>query len=199
MIFNRLKPGKRIVALTLFSILALIFPGTAFADIWGGVFTDRTDAVFDAYYDASVASYGYTDHYDQAREWWSYVSSKVYIGKTTSTSNYPDKYYAGVTEDPDLLGLTINYKKGFLGRIVTAGFNDDWLYSTVAIYDNNIQSVGLDRDQIMTLTSHELGHTVKLAHTTDSGVVSVMFAYFFDCYPTPTGYDEGELRTKWGL
>ena len=143
-IFSKKNRSIKIISIFIISLCFSTISTTVSADIFSG---GRTNGIFNAYYDASVSSHGYTTYYDQARQSWNGISSKVSIGKTTSTSDYPDKYYIGDTATEGLLGRHIPYKKNWLGSIVVASNSDTWLYSTVSIYDNTMDQYNMTQSE----------------------------------------------------
>jgi len=178
------------IVLAVFILLPQMISATTFS---GG----RTSGIFNAYYDSSVFSYGYSPHFDAGKNNWGSISSKVNITYMNNTTGYPDKYYVGTTSTSGLIGLTQPYKKNLLGSIVTAGQNDTWLYCTISIYDNQIKGSGLNYNQIVSsATTHEIGHSLSQAHS-PSGVSSVMTSSSITDF-APTLYDKNELISKWG-
>lgn len=161
---------KMFGALVCAVILSIILlNSTSYADIHAG---GRSSAKFNAYYDSSVTSYGYKNAYDDGRSNWAGISSKVAIGYTTSSSGTPDKYYVGTTTDPTLIGLASYYDTS-AQPVANSGLR---AYTTVAVYHNVMTSNSMDYSEIVSNITHELGHSLSLAHTSDSSVTnSVMF------------------------
>lgn len=176
---------------SVFSLLAvaLIFASSiSYATIFSG---GRSSANFNAYYDSSVASYGYTNAYDTARSDWSAASNSVNIGKTTSATSSPDKYYVGNTSVAGLLGVQTAYNSS--GQNV--GTSDKWAYSTVAIYNNQMEAYNMTSTQKISNATHEVGHTLSMAHPSTSqnavmkqGIQSIGVQ----------AYDRESLIAKWG-
>jgi len=185
---------KKILMLA-FCIL-LIFPTIVSANYFSG---GRTSPIFTAYYDSSVSSYGYTSHFDAGRVAWS-IPLKVSVSKSSSNSSTYDEYYVGTTTDPTLLGLTLAYKNGPWGTGLhyPATHSDTWVYCTVALYQNNLSTYSYN--DVVGVTTHEIGHSLALAHTT-APAVSIMTATTYAGNPTyqPTTYDMNELKSKWGI
>lgn len=183
-------------AISLFlgaTILAVAIPMSASANYHPN---GRSTAKFNAFYDASVASYGYTGIYDTARASWGGISSKVAIGKTTSSSGLPDKYYVGTSTDPTLLGLASYYD----GNSQPVSYTSVRAYTTVASYDNNLQRYEAAGSNSVRVSNaiHELGHSLSLGHTTDPNVTnSVMFEGAQTIGPQQ--YDQNQLKAKWGI
>jgi hypothetical protein len=187
-----MKKTRLVGALLSVFILAISIPTSAFANFYAG---GRSSAKFNAYYDSSVVTYGYEGIYDTARASWGGISSNVAIGKTTSLSGLPDKYYVGSSTDPKLLGLSSYYDAN--GNPVNN--NVPRAFTTFASYNNNLiayESPGSSAVRISNAI-HELGHTLSLAHTTQSGITdSVMFQGIQTIGPQQ--YDKNQLKAKWG-
>lgn len=172
-----------------------------YGDYWAGGRVGKTDCKISAYYDSSVATFGYTGTYDSARAAWGGISSKVSIGKTTSKTGNPDIYY--VANDPTgmNLGRTYPYVQGASGPVQEDNTTADWVYCTVYSYDNVLKaSSATAADKTMNAT-HEIGHTLKQAHPSTSQT-SVMNqglpSLNANVAASPTTYDKGELKAKWG-
>lgn len=73
-IFSKKNSSIRIISIFIISLCFSTISTTVSADIFSG---GRTNGIFNAYYDASVSSYGYTTHYDQARQSWNGISTNV--------------------------------------------------------------------------------------------------------------------------
>lgn len=192
------KKQKLIFSSILFLTALIIMVQTTFATTFSG---GRPSAKFNAYYDSSVATYGYTSNYDSARSNWNALSNSVNIGKQNNTTDYPDKYYIGTTvNEPDscLLGQQIPYRKNILGVIVGASNSQTWVYSTVAMYHNSMTDClgyNMSNAQITSNATHELGHTLALDHptTTSSSVMKQGVQSI-----GPQSYDFFDIAAKWG-
>lgn len=193
-----MKTNKRKAFLgSIFVLVALmLIVQSAMATTFSG---GQPDGKFNAFYDSSVSSYGYTPHYDAARAKWNATATSVNIGKTTSTSSYPDKYYVGTATNPPgscLLGQIAPYKLSG-GSVVSASSSDTWMYSTVAIYHNSMtECVSMSYDEVVSNATHEVGHSLALAHTTGTTSASVMYQGIQSIGPTT--YDKNEIIGKWG-
>ncbi|WP_404559654.1 MULTISPECIES: hypothetical protein [unclassified Paenibacillus] len=172
----------------ILSIAVISISSTSFATSFTG---GRSSANFNAYYDSSVSTNGYTSAYDTARSDWSAASGSVNIGKTTSTSGTPDKYYVGSTATSGLLGVTTPYNTS--GGV--AGVSDRWAFATVAIYHNQMEAFGMNSAQKTSNATHEIGHTLSQAHPSTSsssvmkqGIQSIGVQ----------AYDKQSLIAKWG-
>lgn len=187
---NQLSFSKKKI-ISIFSILSIVIifaSSTSFATIFSG---GRTSANFNAYYDSSVASFGYTNAYDAARADWNAASNSVNVGKTTSTSGNPDKYYVGNTSVTGLLGVQAGYNSS--GQIL--GTNETWTYSTVSIYHNQMEDYRMSFSEKISNATHEVGHTLSQAHPVTSqnsvmkqGIQSIGVQ----------DWDKGSLIAKWG-
>ncbi len=172
----------------ILSIAVISISSTSFATSFTG---GRSSANFNAYYDSSVSTNGYTSAYDTARSDWSAASGSVNIGKTTSTSGTPDKYYVGSTATSGLLGVTTPYNTS--GGV--AGVSDRWAFATVAIYHNQMEAFGMNSAQKTSNATHEIDHTLSQAHPSTSsssvmkqGIQSIGVQ----------AYDKQSLIAKWG-
>lgn len=176
------------------SIISII-PSQANANIFisGG----RLNGYQDAYFDWSVASYGYTSYLDDGIRAWNGITPKVLIGWTNTTTNYPDKYFVGDTDTANVCGMTIPFKK-VANDIVRAEPYENWLYSNISIYDNTIKKKNLSSNHIRYgVAAHEVGHSLALAHNTSTNKSIMTEVITLNDFP-PTQYDKSELISKWG-
>ncbi|NGM84221.1 hypothetical protein G5B47_17560 [Paenibacillus sp. 7124] len=184
-----LTPKKKIFFMIgIISIIVIAYSSTSFATIFAG---GRSSANFNAYYDSSVAIYGYSGAYDSARADWNAASGSVNIGKTTSTSGNPDKYYVGTTATTGLLGVTTPYNSS--GGVV--GVSDTWAYATVAIYDNQMNDYYMSGPERISNATHEVGHTLSQAHPVTSQ--SSVMKQGIQSIGVQT-WDKESLISKWG-
>lgn len=185
---------KRIIPLTVAA--CVLVPSLVFANYWSG---GRSSPVKTAYYDSSVSSYGYTPHFDEARNAWS-IPLKVNISKSSSNASTYDEYYVGSTAVVDRLGLMIPYKDSTKapGLKEPATELEQWKYSVVSLYVNYMTEFGYN-DRVG-VAVHEVGHSLSLSHTS-APYQSVMFYSTYAGNPIfkPTSYDIGQLKTKWGI
>jgi hypothetical protein len=184
-------------------ICLTVFPLSVSATYHSG---GRSSATFSAYYDSSVASYGYTSHYDDGRNNWNALFVPgVAITKTVNNFSTADEYYVGTSSSVGQLGHAAYYKR-ILGVVVPASTSDTWEYSVLSLYHNNVSTAttgsggtskpGLTRAEIVSsVTTHEIGHSLALAHS-PTGVSSVMTANDITNFP-PTSYDKSEIEAKW--
>ncbi|WP_374016968.1 hypothetical protein ABU162_22520 [Paenibacillus thiaminolyticus] len=86
-------------------ILVITFSSIINADTFK---KSRVEGIYNAWYDSSVSSYGYTGAIDAARKNWSDISSNVSIGYTNDKTGYStDEVYVGTTAQADLLGRAL--------------------------------------------------------------------------------------------
>lgn len=157
---------KKLILLTSFflSTSLLISSVSNAAYFIGG----RESGWFSAYYTNSVATYGYTNHYDTARTSWANITTKVNVGKVSSDTGTPDKYYIGTTSSTNLLGQNVFYKKSG-STFVVANTYETWAYATVSMYHNTMRDIwDMTQSQIISNATHEVGHSISLAHPPDS-------------------------------
>ncbi|MFD0698545.1 hypothetical protein ACFQZT_31205 [Paenibacillus sp. GCM10027628] len=183
-------------------LCSALVPISASATTWTG---GRTSGIFTAYYDSSVSQYGYTSIFDEGKNNWGGISSKVAITYTSSNTSTSDEYYAGYSSIVGRLGYTQPYKTDSLGLHQMASTSETWTYCVVSLYDNNIKASkngsnpdgSLTRAQIVSsVTTHEIGHSLSLAHS-PTGTASVMTANDITNFP-PNTYDKTDLKSKWG-
>jgi len=172
-------------------VVIISFPLVSKADFWGGGKTWDGHARVE--YTPSVASYGYTNIYNAAVNNWRGLSSKVTI--TVGVGSHPndDKYHVAETSTPNLLGRIVPYNGSEVGS------TNYWAYVRVYIYDNTFNNFRFDEDERIGTATHEIGHSLKLAHPLSKSVSAVMHQYDDrDGVVSPTSYDISELRRKWG-
>ncbi|MFD7523379.1 matrixin family metalloprotease [Paenibacillus chitinolyticus] len=186
---------KSLVTLTI--IGAVLFSNEANANI----FSYKRDhgGKFNAWYDSSVSSYGYGPAYDQGRSNWGGITSNVSIGTTSVKSGEDtDEYYVGTTSDPTLLGQNIAYDVGWPVNIPRGKNEQNWDYTTNAIYHNNIDKYSNSGFVARYVTTHEIGHSLGIAHTTgENASWSVMKDTVEpnkEIINTPTQYDREQLK-----
>ncbi|QJD84978.1 hypothetical protein [Cohnella herbarum] len=188
----------------IFSLVALsvVFSSIAFADVH---VYKRNTGYYSAYYDSSIASYGYTSKFDWARSKWTAVSPNLYIGSTTTNDSTTDEYYVGTTAEEGLFGRTSFYYRSIFGNFPRNPDSDNWDYSVVSLYDNTFIARNLKTDTaIKNTATHEVGHSVGLEHTTSATnkASSVMTAGNDSLkdrtITTPSSYDLNNITTKWG-
>lgn len=191
-----MNKNNRIIIIVSIMLTVSLLSSVCFAYYKTG---GRSSGFFKCYYDSSVSSYGYTPHFDAGYNDWNGRSSKVSISKTTSLSNYPDKYYIGNTSVENRLGLSTHWKKDIFGSIVPAGSSDTWLYSTATMYHNTITEPGevLTYSQILKVASHEVGHTLSMDHVFYDDIAKSVMRQGVSTTMVQS-YDIEELKKKWG-
>lgn len=171
------------------TILLICFGITSvvYADIWSG--GKYWDGVAIVQYDNSVSTYGYATNYDSAMGNWKNISSKVDLIKASHDA--ADIYYVGETASSTTIGRIIPYDS--YGRV--ADLNSKWYRVTVHMYDNTMKSFNMTSAQITSNATHEIGHSLKLAHP--SGTIGSVMNQGIQSIG-PTVYDKNELKRKWG-
>jgi hypothetical protein len=163
---------KRILKSWVVLVLCLSFlffdSDNAKADIWSGtrVFygVKYTSSVTNTNFYANGIWYSYAKVFDDARAEWQ-GHSGISIPKTEH--GFADKYYIGSTSDPDTTGQ---------------------------IFPVNMSKFGYSYTNRFATATHEVGHSLKLKHTTSSDK-SVMIQGK-KTYGAQT-YDYNELERKW--
>lgn len=185
------KYNKFLIA--LISVLAI---GTSFlstsasADYFLGGRTNN--AMPYAWYDSSVANYGYTTNFDAGRNYWN-SHSKVDIKRAFSYSSSYDRYYIGNTSTSGLLGRIYPYNSS--GVEVSADSN--WSYVVVMMFDNQMRAQSTYSSSYINMNAaHEIGHSIKMAHA--ASVYNSVMPQGWRAIPSSlTSYDSGEVSKKW--
>ena len=181
--------NRKFTSLAFVSFLLLITPiQTALADYWKGGKTWGGVTIYE--FDSSVYdyTYDYEDVYNQAISNWEGISSEVSF--TEGEHKYADKYYVGKSSIEGLLGRMDPYSASGITSL-----DKNWNYTKVHIFDNNMKSYGMTKAQRISNATHEIGHSLKLAHPTQT-VTSVMNQGIQSI--GPKSYDKSELKDKWG-
>ncbi|MEK3760996.1 matrixin family metalloprotease [Paenibacillus sp. FSL P4-0338] len=198
------KTIKAILSLSIIGTLAgTIFIGNADADLFG--YKRKSGGNFSAWYDSSVASYGYTGAYDTARSNWGGITSKVSIGKTSSPDGYStDEFYVGTTSDPKLMGSNTSYTVAWPVNNPVNRYEKNWDYSVNSLYHNNVYVPSNDAATAFKArytTTHEIGHSLGLDHTTGTNAQNSLMKGSFTGSETshsPTTYDKNQLKSLYG-
>ncbi|WP_187644965.1 matrixin family metalloprotease [Paenibacillus terrae] len=192
-----MKISKSVMIISFICFLVVFVP-SANATTFGHIHSQG--GKFGAYYDSSIASYGYTSHFDFARNAWAGISPNVAISKSNTKGYGIDEYYVGTSSTPHLYGLFTPYNNVFGAGVPVDPSNSNWVYSVISVYDNNLNTDGYKNStNIRHTTTHEVGHSLGLAHTEDASkkAASVMTAgsEANRSINTPSDYDKNQLRT----
>lgn len=167
----------------------------------------KSNSIIAAYYDPAMSTY-YRGVFDGARANWSGISSNVTVNATSTNSNLPDRYYALDTDTPGLLGRINPFVYNSSGALVGGPeyVNSAWVTVNVFIYINQMQANGMTYSQQVSNATHEIGHSLKMAHPNDascyysvpqSGESSVMNQGIQNI--GPQNFDKRELKRVWGV
>lgn len=88
----------------------------------------------------------------------------------------------------------IPYKSNY----TRASTSDVWYVCDVNLYDNQMDKYGFNTYQKKATCTHEVGHSLSLAHTNDLSTVEVMDQGIGKAL-SPTDIDKGHLKLKWGV
>ncbi|NMI07837.1 matrixin family metalloprotease [Paenibacillus sp. SZ31] len=192
-----MKTSKSVMIIS-FICFFIVFLPSANATTFGHIHSQG--GKFGAYYDSSITTYGYTSHFDFARNSWAGISPNVAISKSSTRGYGIDEYYVGTSSTPHLYGLFSPYNDVFSVGVTVDPLKRNWVYSVISVYDNNIKDDGLKNStNIRHTTTHELGHSLGLAHTEDTPkkATSVMTKgqEADRSITTPSDYDKNQLRT----
>jgi len=213
---------KKMIAIGVICLTSLsIFSTTSYAydkketeRYFGGNITTGLNRP--AWYDSSVKSYGYTSHFDTAREYWNRMPG-INIWKWDKANNSTDRYYVGTKHPRDTTGKIAIYGQQTPYKIVNGkavevkNYNEDYNYSVVTIYHNAISEDKLSRSVVNLTAAHEVGHSLKLKHTPriaiegEKGkyvyleyIPSVMRQDNYGLYMPMFRYDLTSVGEKWG-
>lgn len=182
---------KKYILPSILGIIAavLLLPVLTNADIFrnGKTWEGNTRVEFTP----SVSDYGYTSIYNQAMDNWRGISSNVTF-TTTGSHAYYDKYHVSTTSSDGLLGRIVPY----ISSGNTTNLNSEWGYVRVYVFENTFAENGYSNTDRLATATHEVGHSIKLAHP--SGDVSSNMNQGIGKPSSPTSYDRSELRRKWG-
>ncbi|MBO9609666.1 MAG: hypothetical protein J7639_27165 [Paenibacillaceae bacterium] len=182
-----MKISKRLVSIAFVLLSFLSLASISYADYWSGSKTWGGTTIYQ--YDSSVSSYGYGPHYDAAIANWTSISSMVTF--TSGSHSNADKYYIGETSEAGLLGRIVAYNAS--GDPTSD--NGNWHHVNVSGYHNNMESYSMSYAERISNLTHEVGHSLKLAHPSTSQT-SVMNQGIQSIGPST--YDQNELKAKWG-
>ncbi len=181
----------------IFIITALILSlstSPAYADIFGGTTSRNSDGYIEIYYDSSIKENGYSSMFGNALEEWTGISSKMKgIWHISSHATNCTTAYVADTSVSGKLGQCMPYKK-VLGIGVAADYDENWSYTVLTVYDNQMEKEKMTDAQKTANIAHEMGHMQKLKHTSVSntsimkqGIQSIKVQ----------SYDKNEIKRKW--
>jgi|GEM_PF-1122381 len=163
----KLARSKWLTIAIIVSGLLSISDGS-YANYWNG--SRAAGANTNVYYDSSFASYGYTPHMDQARANWNSVgNSKVSFAHPLTTTGYGnlDKAYIGYHSfDTTTFAGTWHYSSS--GSVID-NWSSNFDHASMIFYDNIFAANSFTYNQVVKTMTHELGHTIGLAHPTQTG------------------------------
>jgi len=210
---------KKIIINSIICLTSLtIFGSVASATTFSG--TLKSGVNRPVWYSPSVASYGYTSHFDAGRDYWN-RDTKVNLWKWDQANNSTDRYYVGTSYPKDsddgelnVDGAQSSYKVTSTGAVVEADKNEDWNFSVVTIYHNALSSPEKNyaRELVNEVTAHEIGHSIKMAHSlgtySPNSSYADKYGYLEDTIMHPSKvrkltsiirpYDQKEVERKWG-
>ncbi|PIC70765.1 hypothetical protein CSV77_07545 [Sporosarcina sp. P16b] len=178
----------------------MLFPSVSHADIFPRNRADNGHV--QAFFSSSVATYGYTTIYRTAQDRWRGISSNVTLERTLSTNGSPDLYnVSGLRKEGAGGGRLLGQAAYYSASDSPTGNQTDWQYVVITLYHNNYEDLKMTPNQRIATAVHEVGHTLKLEHPGPqvplNGRSSIMVQGIKDA-TYPQGYDEIELRRKWG-
>lgn len=183
---------RKIIGLVLIMTVCLSFTLSVQANHFSGGFPDGhlTYAV-----GGGSSSYAST-----ATSQWNGVSSNASFtyddsqgtyGYTADVITYFNLYDA---PSSGLLGMTYPYKSWTGTSATSAGINDRWVKAVVYQYKSSYLDTTTKKKHTCT---HELGHTLSVAHPSSSTTTAVMQQGALTFY-TLKDYDKNSLKAKWG-
>jgi hypothetical protein len=144
----------------------------------------------------SITDYGYFSINSDARNNWQSVDySTINFTVSSADDSTYDKHYVGTTAVSGKYGEITPKKKNILGILDYAAPDDDWYHTIVKVFDNQMDNDQFTEADRIACFMHEIGHSLKLAHPTNS-LDSVMLQYPLTSL-TITPYDRQELLAKW--
>lgn len=152
-------------------LLSSIFSTVASADSFNG--GRKGNGMHYAYYSPSVYEKGYSTYFHDARTYWN-QSPKIGIGQSNTYKKWDDRYYANFAQNTDILGQI--YIAKYINNVAQYGqdawINHYWDFTHVILYYNSIQKSSANtRSKVSYIAAHEVGHSIKMAHTTKSNSV----------------------------
>lgn len=220
---NFRKTEFLITLLFIFTLfITLSIPQSVSANYWDG---GRTNGVKGSvWYSDSVASYGYTGHFDKGRAYWN-ATPEVNLWRNPTRLRYSDAYYVSSWKEGNHAGSN-SYIYGFANGYqywygtdmnYSVGNNVYWDFALVRIYHGAMNTDGaepkLNYYERIKVAAHEIGHSIKIAHPDDkSGKEPVLDKNMFSImnqgrleimkpgtpYESITTYDKQTVTKKWG-
>lgn len=128
---------------------------------------------------------------------WNGISSKVALSENNTGAKM--SIYKSTTTTTGLLGRMYPYYKNFYGGLSEdTSLTNVWEVTDVYGYDNQMTNCNMNIYQKQSNYSHEVGHALSLAHTSDlpSSTYTVMRQGIQQIGPQLT--DKDHLKLKWG-
>lgn len=197
---------KKLIYLLL-PLVTLFVQDYSYADLWLGWRNDN--ATVSVFFTQSVTnSSTYTSIFNSAIANWNNISSKVSLTKVTSSASVGTFVYVSTTATPWLLWMMFAYKTNSAGQVIqdSTAIDLKWPRTDVYIYSNTMDSASMTTSQKIANATHELGHTLKLAHpglwtmrcsAIPSWQTSIMSQGIQSTWPQT--YDKNDIKYKWGL
>ncbi|WP_208585747.1 zinc metalloprotease [Gracilibacillus suaedae] len=185
-----LKKAKLAILLVCLFLL-LVFPLSASATVWGG--GKNGSGYTDYWVSPSVSEYGYSSVFSAAVTRWEGVSSEVVFDKVNTAISTADRYYVG-TAAGDVTGRIYPYDSS--GNVV--GTWQYWTRVHAWLYHNNMYQANFSYTNKVATATHEIGHTLKLAHPQSNLDLNNIMEQGKKNYSTLSWYDKSSLRSKWG-
>lgn len=159
-----------------------------------------TGARYTAYYDPSIANYGYTGAFDNGRASWNGISSKVAVDKSTSYNDANDFYLVSGADRRPIGGETLAVVRDANGNFVAGNIDQTWHHAQITMYHgsyvNLFSDTALRATRIRQGVTHEIGHSLKQDH--DSQPVGTSIMRSDGDASGVTTYNRNELIRKWG-
>lgn len=197
--------GRRFFSFTTFLAIFFIFSSIASANYFNN--TRKGNGFHYAWYDPSVAQYGYTTHFNDGRNYWN-QSPEIGIGLSNTYKKWDDKYIIANSSVAGLYGqiYVAKYVIDSSGTYATYGqdeWKDDyWDFCNVIMYDNTMKfTENWTRSYVSYNAVHEIGHSIMMAHESLSND-SVM-RQGWRVIPGGSGnikitdYDKTDVYNKW--
>lgn len=215
---------RRVIRIVITLLCVLIIGTSVSAETFSGIryfegveYTPQGDnyTLYFNYSDSSVSAQGYSFVCSSAAQYWNHNLSKITTVSGSQYANSARDYIICITGyDPAILAYT--KKLNYLGYTIDDP-NDDWYRTKIEIYYNymntKISNLGMTSDEAEAfkryIVAHEMGHSLKLAHSSMAVCYTVMRNGWYD-YPlyymytsessySIRQYDNSDLNAKWGV